>query len=561
MKGATTMKMKKMKKTIGLSALTIPFVALGLVYAATPQKPVAVQAYNSLGAKYFTGHNATAESFTDKPLTNISPGNAGFTTEITPTGGHTNVRVTFNRAINVAGIAENMFAFDKYLSGSETIAVADAIVITYKNVKQPDKVLSIINRVHSGVWNSVTLAFTDKLEVRDGDVYLEGTNQKTVGLVKNTSTYNDVGHIYGNTQKASAPLWGCDYFYTAILDDGSVRHNQWSVYGNILNADFLAASRASLDEASEFYGRYTAAFANDLLTALKDDYNAMEVTYYNIHTAEKLAFRMRQIEAVWLGENANKEPGGGHYPFSLPKLGTDLRPIKLWTGTAYKISDVITPYTALTDYSVWWQGWNDAVVHTDATWITSANQASKPFTPTVAGKAAKGITVYSYANQPPNSWSNVYTYQDIYFDVLSTEAKNWAETFAPSLSCDASGNTAPDKTNWGTQATAFNALTDDAKAAIVNAKYTISGGTVVALGDTIQEVAEAMAKYDYIVAKYGTAEYNAFVTGRVAPVGTVPFDNYSVDLYNNSLIIVLSAMLLASAFAFAYFYAKKKRRQ
>lgn len=388
-------------------------------------RPIEVLAEEgSVGDQYFAGYNCTVESFKNKALVNQGV-NSGFVTELTPDEGASNVRTTFKRTLFAAGqnaTGENLFSFEKYTDiNGNTIATADMIVITYQNVKEPSKILSIVNRVHSGVWNSVSLAFTDQIEYREDQcAYLKGTNQKTVGL--RYGEYNYVGYIYGGN-KVNAPLWGCHYFYSRITAEGDVSHNASTVYGNILNADFLAASRADLDPDSPYYNLYTVEYATELLNSLKTGYNSMSITYYNIHTTEKLAFRNTQINSEWLGENTNKTPSpkNNTYSFTMPKLDQNLEPLVLYTNMMYRIDTIVDTFSIFPvdgDIHPWREGWRDAATHDDWNWFTDDLLDSKPFYGYEVGKKAKGLSIYTFDNKKPASWSNVYIYQDMYFDFV-----------------------------------------------------------------------------------------------------------------------------------------------
>lgn len=122
-------------------------------------------------------------------------------------------------------------------------------------------------------------------------------------------------------------------------------------------------------------------------------------------------------------------------------------------------------------------------------------------------------------------------------------AKAWATTFMDSVTCDG-GVTKPNVATWNSCGTTYNNLEDGAKAYFVNATYTLSGSTVTALNGTDQTIAEAVARYDYIVGKYGTSAYQNFMTDREVLSYARTFVTMQNKTLMNSLIIVVTSCTL-----------------
>ena len=126
-----------------------------------------------------------------------------------------------------------------------------------------------------------------------------------------------------------------------------------------------------------------------------------------------------------------------------------------------------------------------------------------------------------------------------------------------SMVCDTTGtNNNVTSTRWNEIKTIYNSLPNRCKTILKNATYTVtgSGDSTVAspTGSTLALCAEAIAKYDFIVAKYG---YENFI-GRDLPSPS------SIRLFNEdsnaSFIPVLVVGISISLFAIAFIFKKKE---
>lgn len=139
------------------------------------------------------------------------------------------------------------------------------------------------------------------------------------------------------------------------------------------------------------------------------------------------------------------------------------------------------------------------------------------------------------------------------------EAATWAATFITTVSCD-NGATAPSKSSWNTVATSYASLSDGAKALFISATYTIAGSgssTVVNAGtDVNEDVAKAVAKYDYIIVKYGTTNYSNFISRTISAANiTNKLETESQSV--STIAVVISALTLTS-FTLFLIYRKRK---
>jgi len=145
-------------------------------------------------------------------------------------------------------------------------------------------------------------------------------------------------------------------------------------------------------------------------------------------------------------------------------------------------------------------------------------------------------------------------------DVDTTDLDNaiaWATAFNEAITCNG-GVTAPSTSAWATCSTSYASLTDAAKTYIVSAEYTVSvdGSTVNPVNSTNATIASAVAKYDYIVAKYGTTSYANFI-GR-----TISSSN-NIGLINNKIsagaLLAISIIGMLSITGLALIIVKRKK--
>ena len=128
--------------------------------------------------------------------------------------------------------------------------------------------------------------------------------------------------------------------------------------------------------------------------------------------------------------------------------------------------------------------------------------------------------------------------------------------------CDG-GNTMPDHDTWDEMATRFTYLGTDAVNEIRNATYTFDDEGHVVPGENVdQTVAEAVARYDYIIQKYGTDAYNDFA-GRFGGQSIPASDSLNISFTrafknnNTYIIIVISSILVLSSVCL--FFVLKRR--
>ena len=124
-------------------------------------------------------------------------------------------------------------------------------------------------------------------------------------------------------------------------------------------------------------------------------------------------------------------------------------------------------------------------------------------------------------------------------------AATYAATFLSAFTCNAQGTSAPTfTTSWASLKTAFNALELADRNTLKNATANENG----------TDIEKAMARYDYVVAKYG---YENFIN-RASGNSANRMNNFNSDTANNLLLVLGSMSLLGGLTYLAYFLKKRK---
>ncbi|MFA7032404.1 MAG: bacterial Ig-like domain-containing protein, partial [Bacilli bacterium] len=128
-----------------------------------------------------------------------------------------------------------------------------------------------------------------------------------------------------------------------------------------------------------------------------------------------------------------------------------------------------------------------------------------------------------------------------------SNATAYAENFLASITCDG-GITPPSTANWEALASTFaNDLTDDDRAIFYNAIADENGSTID----------QCVARYDFIVAKYGTTSYANFMARTVNQSSLYHGPIFSSYNTNMVILVVMSISLLS--FTGLSLLAKKKK--
>lgn len=275
------------------------------------------------------------ESFTDKTsLDTAYPTYRGIRTEVRPASGETDVTLTFNGIINP--FTNNNFYFE-HLS-NDLGADYNAVVMTYTSAKDPTKQVAIVamNRSESTYF---TVSLTDDLEFDfdNGYAYIAGTNmrQATFGANRLSGVYEKGGLTQSTSPKKWGPIWKGDLTYS-LTRDGAVRPNTGLVCANINSAEYLEASSEFL--TGEYAERYTPDYVTDVLSLIED--SIFTIRFCDIQKGD-FAFHQRILNGTYMTESAEVAPAPRSTKPYLVKNSD-----KLYAGETYKVSEMVTRYSA-----------------------------------------------------------------------------------------------------------------------------------------------------------------------------------------------------------------------
>ena len=163
--------------------------------------------------------------------------------------------------------------------------------------------------------------------------------------------------------------------------------------------------------------------------------------------------------------------------------------------------------------------------------------------------------------------------------ILESEDKT-AVTFANKilneLTCTASGNTAPSTSEWNALKTYYNTgsnVSSDSKTLLqtTSAPYETWKDFVVSSGSSESErICAALAKYDYVIAKYGALEdgngnkvYENFIQRSVTPLsgGARLLDTFFGNNNTSTVAIIVVISMVSVTAIGGYFFLKKRREQ
>ena len=143
----------------------------------------------------------------------------------------------------------------------------------------------------------------------------------------------------------------------------------------------------------------------------------------------------------------------------------------------------------------------------------------------------------------------------------TTEASTWAATFVSKITCNANGTSAPSFASgysWSQLAISYSSLSSGAKALFVAATYSVNGTTVTPGSGVNENVANCVAKYDYIVRKYGTSTYNNFMNRTIANSSNIVV---ITGLNDSGTNVMLTLFALMGVTGIVYFGFKKKKHE
>ena len=158
--------------------------------------------------------------------------------------------------------------------------------------------------------------------------------------------------------------------------------------------------------------------------------------------------------------------------------------------------------------------------------------------------SGKGIKYFGLEADGTCSFSSIV----VTWEVDTKEIDEFVSTFFEGVTCD-DGVTEPDADSWGIAALYYADLSDAHKAEIQE--------VAPDSGDT-STIAGVLARYDYIVGKYGTDKYNDFMGRNPAPIASALSIHSSDEAMDIAIISALAVAGIAAAGAFVFLRRKKE---
>lgn len=120
----------------------------------------------------------------------------------------------------------------------------------------------------------------------------------------------------------------------------------------------------------------------------------------------------------------------------------------------------------------------------------------------------------------------------------ATPIDEWCNSFLTTVTCDATGVNPPSKTAWATVKASFTLLSDDDKLAL----KTLSN--------------DATERYDYIIGKYGSSEYEDFIGRKpIAPIKSVQVTPQK----DTAAIVIIAAISVIALSSIGIIFLRKKK--
>ena len=152
--------------------------------------------------------------------------------------------------------------------------------------------------------------------------------------------------------------------------------------------------------------------------------------------------------------------------------------------------------------------------------------------------------------------SNVTASSTEYFDVelyRAFTAEDFANHMLNKITCNASGTSAPTFAagySWSVLSTEFTGKLTSSEQAILHDASANENGNIVE---------KAVAKYDYIVGKYGTSSYSNFINRNITPIGGAKIALNKVSENTNTIAAIVIISLVSVTAIGGYFFIRRRK--
>ena len=228
-----------------------------------------------------------------------------------------------------------------------------------------------------------------------------------------------------------------------------------------------------------------------------------------------------------------------------------------WSSDTNRTINVSIDSGTISESSITITG-DSAISGTATAFTLDSAETTYKFEFTISGAAANSVITLTAANAKNNRFV-VWGATDLF-------AETFASEFNSNLTCDSTGEDGPSFAsgyNWASFESIYNGLDAEEQGRLHDATFTVTGtgsNTVVtATGTTVQSVAEAIARYDYIVAKYGSETFTNFISRSITPLSGAPYVISTISNNNSSTIIIVVVALTSISSIGVLLVIKRKR--
>ena len=222
----------------------------------------------------------------------------------------------------------------------------------------------------------------------------------------------------------------------------------------------------------------------------------------------------------------------------------------------FTIASYSTGYSIKTKankYFGWDNGSGNGLLESDSALVNTLSYSDGAVT--IAGAGGRKLNL----NTDGNGRFRYYTNGSVQLYKLkeSNNAIAYAETFLAAFTCDGTGVNGPTFTikegqtywTWSLLATEYNTLTS-----VEKEQFRL--GVASESGD---EIGQALARYDYVVGKYGTSTYSDFMSRNPSPIGGAKIVLNTLGESSNTVAIIVIISLVSVTAIGGYFFIKRRQ--
>ena len=410
-----------------------------------------------------------------------------------------------------------------------------SLKIHFEVVDENEEILSVVVSKGAG-WNKTA--------------YKTGDSPSNEGLVV-TANYTTDGSTISRSADVTSSIATSDWAFTpSTLSKGDTYFDVVATFDNVDSASFRVTGITVTDiEGPIESGRYyimdsTKSYGLNAVAASESSPSALDLS------ADENA--LTAFDVVLKADN--------EYEISVTISGTKYYLVCNTTSTSGSNTSIrVTSSPSNSLKSKYWS-LDNTDVETDGAYNVSENTTG----------STNRYLAYVTASSDWRGYVNTNNGDpEIQFVKEGSYAQSIADMLNDNVTCN-NGTTAPTTSSWSTVSTAYGSVTIAYEQNLLkNAAFTVTGSgnetVVTATGTTSQSIAEAIAKYDYIVGKYnkgqGLTAYNDFLERDPDRIGGARLVLSNIVSENTNTIAIIVIISLVSVTAIGGYFFIKRREQ